>query len=114
MIVHGSNDLPSLIDKASTQKLNKEMLVLSAIISDPKIFMEHFTQTQKSMHPFQHLTYFSRMGHIPRHKTVSTHKKNQIMPCIPWIEAGYQKLQKANKYMKIEQFTTDNISKLMS
>lgn len=69
--------------------------------------MEHFTQSQKNMHSFQHLMYFSRMGHKTDTKQYQHIQKNRIMSCIPWVEAGYQKLQKANKHMKIEQFTTE-------
>lgn len=54
--------------------------------SDPKILTEHFTQTQKNIPSFQYLMYFSKRGHILRHRTVPMQtEKIQLCP------AYYQK-----------------------
>lgn len=67
---------------------------------DPKILTEHFTQTQKSIPSFQHLMYFSKRGHILRHRTVPVQTgKNPIMSCI--LSDNHELKLDINNYRKL-------------
>jgi exonuclease III len=86
-VVVGDFNTPiSLIDRSSTQKINKEILELNHIIDQMdladvyRIF--HPTSTQYTFFSAAHGN-FSKVDHILMHKaSLSKYKKTEIIPCI--------------------------------